>query len=61
MLITERVCVGVCVCVCVCVLGRGGSAEERKGEEFDFVPKVLGRCINRVLREIGRASCRERV
>ena len=39
-------CIGVCVCVCVCVCTiEVGSAEVLKREEFDFVPKVLGRCI----------------
>lgn len=37
------------MCTCVYVYWGGGGVEELKGEGFDFVFKVLGRCINRVL------------
>lgn len=47
---SPKMCVGMCVCLCVYVREMG-SAEDLKGGGFDFVLKVLDRCINKVLRD----------
>lgn len=50
-------CVCECVCVCVCWGGRlcGGA---KRGEGLDFVPKLLGRCADTILRGLPDQKCR---
>ena len=47
---SPNMCVGVCVCMCVCVYWGGEQCRVAEEEKFDFVPKMQGRCINRILR-----------
>lgn len=49
------VCVWVCVCVCWGGRLCGGA---KRGEGLDFVPKLLGRCADTILRGLPDQKCR---